>query len=94
MTHPAAPLLVLGGAGTGKTHVLVERFAPTPAGADALRLALEDRLEGGYEELCVFAPHDLAAKLLRDEPLESGLDPWTVPATARCLYRWAAPPAA
>ncbi|UGS39167.1 ATP-dependent DNA helicase Rep [Capillimicrobium parvum] len=98
MTHPAAPLLLLGGAGTGKTHVLVERFAhlaahglaparilvlaPTPAGADTLRLALEDRLEGGYEELCVFAPHELAAKLLRDEPLESGLDPWTVPATA------------
>ncbi len=95
--HPAAPLLVLGGAGTGKTRVLVERFArlvdggldperilvvaPSPPGADVLRRALEDRLDGGYEELCVFAPFDLAAKLLRDEPLESGLDPWTLPAT-------------
>jgi DNA helicase-2/ATP-dependent DNA helicase PcrA len=96
--HPSTPLLVLGGAGTGKTRVLVERFArqvdegmaperilviaPAAAGADVLRRALEDRLDGGYEELCVFAPYELAAKLLRDEPLESGLDPWTVPATA------------
>lgn len=96
--HPASPLLVLGGAGTGKTLVLVERFArqvadglaparilvvaPAPPGADALRVALEDRLEGGYDELCVFTPHELASRLLRDEPLESGLDPWTVPATA------------
>jgi DNA helicase-2/ATP-dependent DNA helicase PcrA len=96
--HPSTPLLVLGGAGTGKTRVLVERFArlvetglaperilviaPAASGADVLRAALEDRLDGGYEELCVFAPYDLAATLLRDEPLESGLDPWTVPATA------------
>jgi DNA helicase-2/ATP-dependent DNA helicase PcrA len=96
--HPAAPLLVLGGAGTGKTRVLVERFArfvdegldpariavlaPTAAGAQSLREALEDRLAGGYEELCALAPFDLAGQLLRAEPLESGLDPWTVPATA------------
>ena len=26
VTHPGGPLLVIGGAGTGKTHVLVERF--------------------------------------------------------------------
>jgi len=96
--HPAAPLLILGGAGTGKSRVLVERFArfaadgldparilvlaPAAADAETLRRALEDRLDGGYEELCVFDPYALAAKLLRDEPLESGLDPWTVPATA------------
>lgn len=98
MDHPAAPLLVLGGAGTGKTRVLVERFArfvgegldparvavvaPSAHGAQTLRAAIEDRLAGGYEELCVLAPFDLASQLLRAEPVESGLDPWTVPATA------------
>jgi DNA helicase II / ATP-dependent DNA helicase PcrA len=96
--HPGTPLLVLGGAGTGKTRVLVERFAhlvergldpaqiavlaPTPHGAQVLREAIEDRIAGGWEQLCVLAPFDLAAQLLRAEPLESGLDPWTVPATA------------
>ena len=27
VTHPGGPLLILAGAGTGKTHTLVERFA-------------------------------------------------------------------
>ena len=27
VTHPGGPLLVIAGAGTGKTHTLVERFA-------------------------------------------------------------------
>ena len=27
VTHPGGPLLVIGGAGTGKTRLLVERFA-------------------------------------------------------------------
>ncbi|HEV2753292.1 MAG TPA: UvrD-helicase domain-containing protein, partial [Solirubrobacteraceae bacterium] len=96
--HLGGPLLVLGAAGTGKTTALVERFArlvargvapeavvvlsPTAAGADALRGRIEERLEGPYEELAVHAPAGLGARLLRDEALEAGLDPFAVPAGA------------
>jgi DNA helicase-2/ATP-dependent DNA helicase PcrA len=82
VTHPAGPLLVLGAAGTGKTRVVLERFgwlvshgarperiavlAPSPGRADALRAALERALEGGYEELVVGTPVELAAVLLND----------------------------
>src|SRR4051812_50166323 len=62
--HSGGPLLVLGGAGTGKTTALVERFvslaeAERPeavlaltvgdAAADALRERLEDRLAPAHE---------------------------------------------
>ncbi|HEV2770763.1 MAG TPA: UvrD-helicase domain-containing protein, partial [Solirubrobacteraceae bacterium] len=96
--HPGGPLLVLGAAGTGKTTALVERFvrlidrgvapeavavlSPTTAGAEALRARLEERLRGPYEELAVHAPSGLGARLLRDEALEAGLDPFAVPAGA------------
>jgi superfamily I DNA/RNA helicase len=93
--HPGGPLLVLGGAGTGKTTVLAERFlhlagsgaAPesmlvlcfdAPA-ADAMRERLEDRLADGYEELAVTTFHGFCARLLRDEALEAGLDPFATP---------------
>jgi DNA helicase II / ATP-dependent DNA helicase PcrA len=96
--HSGGPLLVLGGAGSGKTTVLEERFlhlvrdgAPpesllvlchsTPA-ADALRARLEDRLERGYEELAVTTFHGFCARLLRDEALEAGLDPFVAPVSA------------
>ena len=96
--HPGGPLLVLGGAGTGKTTVLEERFAHlVQAGADpasllvlclsapaatALRERLEDRLAGAYEELTVTTFHGFCARLLRDEALEAGLDPFATPVTA------------
>ncbi len=96
--HPGGPLLILGGAGTGKTTVLAERFlhlvergaAPesllvlchsTPA-ADAMRERLEDRLPGAYEELAVTTFHGVCARLLRDEALEAGLDPFVTPVSA------------
>src|SRR3954447_11615753 len=96
VTHPTGPLLILGGAGTGKTSTLVERFAwlaedaapgsilvltySTPA-ADELRMRLEERITGGYEELAVTTFHGFCAGLLHDEALEAGLDPFATPVT-------------
>jgi DNA helicase II / ATP-dependent DNA helicase PcrA len=99
--HPGGPLLVLGGAGTGKTTVLAERFVHLAAGgagasgpesllvlcysaadADAMRARLEDRLPGAYEELAVTTFHGFCARLLRDEALEAGLDPFASPVGA------------
>ena len=77
VTFRSGPLRVDGGAGTGKTLVLIERFlwlvehgsppervavvTPSPARADALRGRLEARLTGGYEQLFVITPVELAA---------------------------------
>ena len=96
--HSGGPLLVLGGAGSGKTTVLAERFlhlagngaAPesllvlcySTAAADALRARLEDRLAGAYEELTVTTFHGFCARLLRDEAFEAGLDPFVSPVSA------------
>ena len=95
--HGGGPLLVLGGAGTGKTTALVERFvrlaqADRPeavlaltvgeAAADALRERIEDRLLRAYEELTVTTFGGLCARLLRDEALEAGIDPFATPVSA------------
>src|SRR4051812_27669420 len=94
--HAGGPLLVLGGAGTGKTTALVERFAwlaeagppesvlalTFEGGADALRERIEDRLAAPYEELSVTTFGGLCARLLRDEALEAGIDPFAMPVTA------------
>ena len=92
VTHPAGPLLIVGGAGTGKTSTLIERFAwlveqdepPesilaltfSPAAADDLRERLEARIERPHEELHVDAFRSLCERLLRDEALDAGLDPF------------------
>ena len=52
------------------------------AAADALRARLEDRLAGAYEELAVTTFHGFCARLLRDEALEAGLDPFVTPVSA------------
>jgi DNA helicase-2/ATP-dependent DNA helicase PcrA len=51
----------------------------TEAAADALRTGVEDELERGFEELAVHTVHGFGARLLRDEALEAGLDPFVVP---------------
>ncbi len=96
--HPGGPLLILGGAGTGKTTVLAERFAhlvdagaapesllvlcfSTPA-ADSMRERLEDRLVGACDELAVTTFHGFCTRLLHDEALEAGLDPFATPVSA------------
>lgn len=97
MTHQGGPLIVIGGAGTGKTTVLAQRhawlasgpaqpeapeeiltIAHSEAAADALRERVEELLARPYEELAVLTPHGVAARLLHDEAIEAGLDPFVV----------------
>src|SRR3954454_144135 len=97
VTHPPGAVLVVGGAGTGRTTVIVERFVhrvregtppeailvlvPTAPAADALRERIGDALEAAWGELAVHDAHGLCARLLRDEAPEAGLDPFFVAAT-------------
>jgi DNA helicase-2/ATP-dependent DNA helicase PcrA len=78
--HHAGSVLVLGRAGTGKTYTLGRRYrhliatgtaperiaylAPTVAAATAARERIETALQGGYEELHIATPLELAAELL------------------------------
>ena len=91
VTHPDGPLVVAAGAGTGKTHTVVRRFAwlvdqGVPAerilaltfsapAAADLRERLEALLEAPYEELHVETFRSFCLRLLQDEALEAGVDP-------------------
>jgi DNA helicase-2/ATP-dependent DNA helicase PcrA len=97
VTHRAGPLLVVGGAGTGKTTVLVARLrwlveqgaapesilalSPSSAAAAALRRQVEDALDRPYEELAVHSVRELCTRLLRAETAEAGVDPFFAPVT-------------
>ncbi len=98
VTHPGGPLLVVAGAGTGKTRTLTRRVAwlveegvPaeavlsltfSSAAAEEMRARLETLIERPYEELHVATFHSFCARLLHDEAFEAGLDPFFSPATA------------
>ena len=51
----------------------------TAATAADLRERIEARVTAPYEELCVTTFRDLCARVLRDEALEAGLDPFATP---------------
>ena len=92
--HAGGPLLIVGGAGSGKTRTLLARFAwlveqgeapeailalaRSERAADALRRQVEDALAHPYEALAVTTVHDLCARLLREHALAAGVDPFAV----------------
>ncbi len=97
VTHSGGPLLVVGGAGTGKTTTLVLRFlwlveqgtqpdsilalTFSPAAAAEMRERLEAALEAPWEELSVSTFHSFCAGLLQEEAIEAGVDPFFEPVT-------------
>ena len=93
--HAGGPASVVGGPGSGRTTVLVERFAHLVAtgvapeailmltgDAEGLRPRIEERLARGFEELHVHTVPGFCARLLHDEALEAGLSPFAAPASA------------
>src|ERR671912_1094148 len=97
VTHADGPLVVAAGAGTGKTRTVVERFRrlveqglpaerilaltfSAPAATD-LRERLEEVLEVPYEELHMETFRSFCLRLLQEEALEAGVDPFLTPMT-------------
>src|SRR5918999_2355419 len=97
VTHPGGPLIVVAGAGTGKTRTLTRRFAwlvgqgtaPesilaltfSSPAAAEMRERLETLLESPYEGLHVATFHSFCTRLLQSEALEAGVDPFFSPVT-------------
>src|SRR3954452_1581506 len=91
VTHPEGPLLIVAGAGNGKTSTICRRFGwlveeGTPAGgllaltsptspAAEMRERLETLQPSPYEELHVQTFNGFCSSLLPDEALEAGVDP-------------------
>src|ERR687898_1570787 len=90
--HDAGPLIVSGPAGSGRTEALAHRivhlaeqgtsadrvlaFARSPAAARRLRERVEDLLDAPFEELWIDTYPGLAERLLREQAVDAGLDPF------------------
>jgi DNA helicase-2/ATP-dependent DNA helicase PcrA len=97
VAHRGGPLMIAGGAGTGKTHTLLERFvslardgaapesilflALSKQAAADVRERLEERIRTPWEELWACTFPAFCARVLREEALEAGVDPFFVPVT-------------
>jgi DNA helicase-2/ATP-dependent DNA helicase PcrA len=97
VTHPDGPLLVVAGAGTGKTRVITRRIAWLASkgvapeqvlaltfstrAAEEMRARAEELLDEPYEELRCSTFHAFCARLLQEEALEAGVDPFFHPVT-------------
>jgi superfamily I DNA/RNA helicase/CRISPR/Cas system-associated exonuclease Cas4 (RecB family) len=95
VTHPSGPLMVVAGAGSGKTRVITRRIAwlasqgtapeqmlaltfSTKA-AEEMRVRAEGLLEEPYEELSCSTFHAFCTRLLQEEALDGGFDPFFHP---------------
>jgi DNA helicase II / ATP-dependent DNA helicase PcrA len=90
--HRDGSLLITGVAGTGRSEALVRRFAAlvddgtgaerilllarTRANAALLRRRVDAALDSAHEELWIGTYEEIAERLLRDYPVEAGLDPF------------------
>ena len=97
VAHPGGALVVEGGPGTGKTHVVARRLAwlvegglpadgvlvlaASPAAAAVLRERAETALEPPPEDPWVSTFPGFCAWLLQHEAVEAGLDPFFAPVT-------------
>jgi DNA helicase-2/ATP-dependent DNA helicase PcrA len=96
VTHPGGPLMIVAGAGTGKTRVLCRRLAwlvdqgyePgrvlgvtfTRQAAEELRIRAEDLIGRSHETLRVSTLHSWAQDVVRRHGVDQGLAPALAPA--------------
>src|SRR3712207_5004234 len=92
VVHPGETLVIAGRPGTGKTHVVTRRvvwlieqgadaesviaLTPSRAAAERMRCRAEALVERPYGELRVHAFEDLCRRVLHEEALEAGVDPF------------------